>query len=82
MAQRALSGGQAGTFPVVLLDGIAAGVWHHRRAGRRLHVTVEPLRRLSTRHHRALAAEVNRVGAVLEARPSLTIGPITVGAHA
>jgi hypothetical protein len=81
-AQRALSGGQAGTHPVVLLDGVIAGVWHHRRAGRRLYVTVEPLRRLSARHHRALTEEVDRVGAVLEAHPSLTIGPVTVGAHA
>jgi hypothetical protein len=82
IAARALSGGQAGTFPVLLLDGVAAGVWHQRRAGRRLDVTVEPLVRLSAGQHRSLTVEVARVGAVLEARPSLTIGPIAVGAHA
>jgi Winged helix DNA-binding domain len=82
MAQRALSGGQAGTFPVLVLDGVVAGVWHHRRTGRRLQVTVEPMRRLSARQHRALTVEVDRVGTVLEAQPSLTIGPVAVGPHA
>jgi hypothetical protein len=82
IAARALSGGQAGAFPVVLLDGVAAGVWHQRRAGRALHVTVEPLGRLSVRHRSAPTAEVDRVAAVLEARPSLTIGPVSVGSHA
>lgn len=35
---RALSGGQAGTFPVLLVDGEVAGVWHQRRSGRRVAV--------------------------------------------
>ena len=31
--RRALSGGQAGNVPVLLVDGIVGGVWHQRRAG-------------------------------------------------
>jgi hypothetical protein len=81
-ADRALSGGQAGPFPVLLVDGQVAGVWHQRRAGRRLHLTVEPLRRLSARHRGLLDAEAGRVGRILEARPDLTLGPVTTGAHA
>ena len=42
-AERALAGSQAGNFPVLLIDGVVAGVWHQRRAGKRLAVTVEPL---------------------------------------
>ena len=34
-AARALARGQAGNFPVLLIDGVVAGVWHQRRAGRR-----------------------------------------------
>ena len=67
---------------MLLVDGVAAGVWHQRRSGRRVAVTVEPLRRLSRAHLTALDAEVARVGAILEGDPTLTVGPVTVGGHA
>jgi len=74
--------GQAGNFPVLLIDGVVAGVWHRRRSGRRLHVTVEPLAPLTAAQRGALEAEVERVGAVLEAEPELTVGTVAVGPHA
>ncbi|MFI7394749.1 winged helix DNA-binding domain-containing protein [Streptomyces tendae] len=80
--QRALAGGQAGNFPVLLVNGVVAGVWHQRRRGRRTTVTVEPLGRLTARQERELADCVERVGAVLEAAAELVIGEVTVGAHA
>ena len=41
---RALSpSGQAGNYPVMLVDGVVGGVWHQKRTGRRLTITVEPL---------------------------------------
>ncbi|MFL6129569.1 MAG: winged helix DNA-binding domain-containing protein [Mycobacteriales bacterium] len=81
-ADRALAGSQAGNFPVLLIDGVVAGVWHQRRAGRRLAVTVEPLTRLSAGRRRELDAQVDRVGAILGGIAELTIGEVTVGAHA
>ncbi|GIJ43913.1 hypothetical protein Val02_07990 [Virgisporangium aliadipatigenens] len=82
-AERALSRtGQAGNFPVLVVDGLVAGVWHQRRSGRRIAVTVEPLAPLTVALRRALAHEVERVGAALEAVPTLTVGPVTVGPHA
>ncbi len=51
-------GGQAGNYPVLLVDGVVGGVWYQRRRGRTL------------------------VGAVMEARPTLVVGPVTVGPHA
>jgi hypothetical protein len=81
-AERALAGSQAGNFPVLLLDGVVGGVWHQKRSGRRVTVTVEPLGRLSAAQRRGLEAEVERVGAVVEATPELVVGPVTVGAHA
>ncbi|MET7319978.1 winged helix DNA-binding domain-containing protein [Streptomyces sp. NPDC005549] len=80
--RRALAGGQAGNFPVLLVDGVVAGVWHQRRRGRRTTVTVEPLAPLTARQERELADRVERVGAVLEAAAELVIGEVTVGAHA
>ncbi|MCX4970503.1 winged helix DNA-binding domain-containing protein [Streptomyces sp. NBC_00654] len=82
-AERALTpSGQAGNYPVLLVDGTIAGVWHQRRSGRRIHVTVEPLEPLSAAHLAELDEQVERVGAVLEGKPELTIGTVTVGGHA
>ncbi|QFY14602.1 winged helix DNA-binding domain-containing protein [Nonomuraea phyllanthi] len=81
-AARALNGGQAGNFPVLLVDGDVGGVWHQRRSGSRLDVTVEPLRDLTAAQFGELEGQVERLGEVMEARPRLAIGPITVGPHA
>jgi winged helix DNA-binding protein len=82
-ATRALSPtGQAGNFPVMLIDGVVGGVWHQRRSGRRLAITAEPLHDLSTTRRRQLEKEVELVGAVLDATPTLTVGPVTAGPHA
>ena len=80
--ERALRGGQAGNFPVVLLDGEIAGVWHQRRAGKYLDFTVEPLDDLSKLQCRALDEQVERVAAFLGGKPRLTLGKIPVGPHA
>jgi hypothetical protein len=82
-AERALTpSGQAGNYPVLLIDGVVGGVWHQRRSGRRLAVTIEPLRELTPTQRRELDDEISLVGAIMDARPVLTIGPVTAGAHA
>ncbi|MET9830643.1 winged helix DNA-binding domain-containing protein [Streptomyces sp. NPDC006385] len=81
--RRALAGGQAGNYPVLLVDGVVAGVWHQRRRGRRTTVTVELIgRRLTARQGRELGEQVERVGEVLEAKAELVVGEVTVGPHA
>lgn len=84
---RALSRGQAGNFPVLLLDGVVAGVWHQRRSGSRkgvprIAVTVEPLVKLAKRHREGLDRQVQRLGEILEGDAELTIGTVSVGPHA
>ena len=82
-AARALTpSGQAGNYPVLLVDGVVGGVWHGRRSGRRVEITAEPLRELTTGQRRDLEADAALVGRVLEAEPVLAIGSVTVGAHA
>jgi hypothetical protein len=81
-ATRALARGQAGNYPVLLVDGVVGGVWHQRRSGRKVAITVEPLRELTRIHRRQLNDEVDLVGAVMEAKPTLTVGAVTVGPHA
>jgi hypothetical protein len=82
-AARALTpSGQAGNYPVLLVDGVVGGVWHQRRSGRTLAITVEPLGELTARQRRELDEEAALVGAVMAAAPTLTVGPVTVGPHA
>jgi hypothetical protein len=82
-AARALSPlGQAGNYPVLLVDGVVGGVWHQRRSGRKLALTVEPLGRLTAAQRRRLDEEAALVGTVMEATVTLTVGPVAVGPHA
>jgi Winged helix DNA-binding domain len=82
-AARALTpAGQAGNYPVLLVDGVVGGVWHQRRSGRKLAITVEPLRELTARQRRQLDDEAGLVSAVMETTATLTVGTVTVGAHA
>jgi Winged helix DNA-binding domain len=74
--------GQAGNYPVLIIDGVVAGVWHQRRSGKWIEVTVEPLSRLTARHQRALEIQAVRVGEILEAESRLTIGIVRAGPHA
>jgi hypothetical protein len=79
---RALNRGQAGNFPVLLIDGVVAGVWHSKRSGARVAITVEPLERLTKRHRSELEAQAERVGEILEAKAELTVGTVSTGPHA
>ena len=82
-ATRALTpAGQAGNYPVLLVDGVVGGVWHQRRSGRNLAITVEPLRDLTARQRRQLEDEADLVASVMEAAATLTIGTVTTGPHA
>ncbi len=81
-AERALARGQAGNYPILLVDGLVEGVWHQKRTGTKLAVTVEPLRALSSSEHRALEEQVEHIGRIQEATATLTVGTVSVGPHA
>jgi winged helix DNA-binding protein len=71
-----------GNFQVLLVDGVVAGLWHQRRAGRRVDITVEPLRPLTAGQRSELDRQGERVGEILQASARLAIGTVTVGGHA
>jgi hypothetical protein len=81
-SERALAGGQAGAYPVLLIDGVVAGVWHQRRQGKHMDITVEPLVDLSAAQRGQLEQQARHVASFFGASPRLTIGQITVGPHA
>lgn len=80
--ERALSRGQAGNVPVMLIDGVVAGIWHQRLTGSTVTVTVEPFGKLSPELRSDLAEQVLRLGEFLEAEPSIALGTVTAGKHA
>jgi hypothetical protein len=80
-AGRTLAGGQAGPMPILVVDGVVAGVWHSKRAGRTLAITVEPFVRLTAKQRRHLDEQAQRVGSVAEAEAELTVGSVTVTPH-
>ncbi|WP_028281381.1 winged helix DNA-binding domain-containing protein [Arthrobacter sp. H5] len=79
---RALGNGQAGTMQVLLVDGVVGGVWHQKRSGKRIAVTVEAFRRLGKRQLGELEAQADLLGVVMEGEVSLALGEVTVGHHA
>lgn len=81
-SKRALARGQAGNFPVLLVDGVVGGVWHLRRSGRGVEVTVEPFGRLLPAQVDELAFQAVRIGTFLESESRLTLGPVNAGGHA
>jgi hypothetical protein len=58
--------------PVVLVDGMVAGVWGHERSGGRIQVTVEPFQRLSGEQRRQLGEEADRLGSFLSATATIS----------
>jgi hypothetical protein len=82
-AERALSpSGQAGNYPTLLIEGEVAGVWHAKRSGSTITITVEPLGRLTKKQRALLDDEADRIGTISEAKPNLTIGTVSAGGHA
>ena len=65
----------------MLIDGVVSGVWHQRRSGRKIDITVEPLTKLTAKHRSELDDQVERIGEILEGKPAMTIGIVTARSH-
>jgi hypothetical protein len=64
--------GPAGT-PFLVIDGVCAGIWRRKKSAKRIELTVEPARRLTTTERERLDAEAERVGAFLGLEPVLSV---------
>ncbi len=68
-------------LPVLLVNGTVAGLWERQTKGGQIEVRVEPFDTLDARPQRLLEEEAGRIGAILGAKATLTISPITVRPH-
>lgn len=73
-AERALNRGQAGNYPVVLVDGTVAGVWHATRTAVAVELLTTPAKRLRG----SIEAEAARIGL----KQPVIFGEVTAGPHA
>ncbi|SMD16439.1 Winged helix DNA-binding domain-containing protein [Kibdelosporangium aridum] len=69
-------------FQNLIVNGTVAGLWHQRKSGRRVDITVESLVKLTKRQRAELDEQAQRVGQIIGATPTVTYGPVTVGGHA
>lgn len=66
----------ATALPVLLIDGVVAGMWERRKLGRRSELRVEPFGQLTSQQQDQLEAEAARIGAFLEVEVSLSLGAL------
>jgi DNA glycosylase AlkZ-like len=61
-------------LPVLLLDGVVAGIWERKSHGKRIDLRVEPFIEITSDQRHQLEAEAQRVGEFFEGEVSLSIG--------
>ena len=60
--------------PTLVIDGVVAGVWQREKRGKRVELTVEPAKRLSSEQRSELEGEADRIGRFLGVEPTLRVG--------
>jgi hypothetical protein len=76
-----LTRGAIGNLPLVLVDGVVAGLWQQRRKGQRLDIQVETFQPLNDRQHQELEGAARRIGEIVEAESILSLGVIDARPH-
>jgi hypothetical protein len=64
--------GAAGT-PLLVVDGLATGIWRRKKTAKRIDLTVEPARRLTRPERAGVEAEAERIGSFLGLAPVLRL---------
>ena len=62
-----------GALSWLLVDGVVAGTWSRKRAGKRIELRVQPFQRLPKARRGELDAEAGRVGALFGLEPKLVV---------
>ena len=78
---RAAPNGSAGNFPVLLVDGVVAGIWHQKKSGRNLAITVEAFRDLTATHREHVNEEAERIAEIVDGHATVTFDDVVVTSH-
>ncbi len=80
-AKRVLTYGGIGKLPVMVVDGVVAGLWQKLQTGKRLEIRVEPFEPLAAQQHQELESAVARIGEILGVQSTLTLAPVNARPH-
>jgi hypothetical protein len=80
-AERVLAHGSAGNRPVVLIDGMVAGLWQQETSGRTLEIRVELFERSDAGRYQALEAAAARIAEIKMMEARLTLGTVQSRPH-
>lgn len=58
---------------LVIIDGVAAGLWGRKKRGKRIELQVTPARKLTPAQRTELDGEAERIGAFVGLEPVLTV---------
>jgi hypothetical protein len=78
---RALAHGSIGHLPLVVIGGVAAGVWSQKRRGQRVEIRVETSHGLNARQRQDLETAATRIGEIMQAKAMLTLGVVDARPH-
>jgi hypothetical protein len=79
--ERGLPIGGGGNLRALIVDGTVAGIWDHKRSGKRLEVRVEAFAELPASQREALEVEAGRLAEVIGLEPTLVFGPVAARPH-
>ncbi len=79
---RGLAQGSIGHLPLVIIGGVVAGVWSQKRRGRLVEVQVETSHSLNAQQRQDLEAAAARIGEIVQAEATLTLGSVDARPHA
>jgi hypothetical protein len=58
---------------LLLVDGVAAGLWERKRRGKRIELRIAPATRLTNGQRAELEEEIERIGRFLGLEPAVTM---------
>jgi len=70
-----------GPMPVLLVDGVIAGIWESTRTAKRIAIRVQPFVSLDKRRRAAVDRAAARIGEIVGSDATIAIGAVSTRPH-
>ena len=70
-----------GPMPVLLVDGVIAGIWESKRSGTRIAITVQPFVALDAKRRAGVERAAKRIGEIIGLESAVAIGAVSTRPH-